>query len=216
MQHIVTKFVIKFLAFAYLIFAWKCLLFFFSKIKKSWRETARKIRLIERYEIDKSATPTANNENPIAFQRFWLLESLFSHPQTLPLKNARTMLPYAAITWIDCMQSIQVMAAYGSIVLAFLSGSVWGWENKLSNNQNLWNAIGFSLLAVGVALLSISYLSISLIFLAVSLQLFFIFEKKNSKHFHANIKYANARNLITNLVTICCITSLAFIFNPYT
>lgn len=126
----------------------------------------------------------------------------------------------ALIPWVlsptIALQSIQVMAAYGSIVLAFLSGSVWGWENKLSNNQNLWNAIGFSLLAVGVALLSISYLSISLIFLAVSLQLFFIFEKKNSKHFHANIKYANARNLITNLVTICCITSLAFIFNPYT
>ena len=32
----------------------------------------------------------------------------------------------------------------------------------------------------------------------------------------SNIKYANARNLITNLVTICCVTSLAFLYNPYT
>ena len=50
----------------------------------------------------------------------------------------------------------------------------------------------------------------------LSLQVFLNFEKKNSSFFQANIKYANARTLITNLVTICCITSLAFLYNPYT
>jgi hypothetical protein len=48
------------------------------------------------------------------------------------------------------------------------------------------------------------------------LQFFLNFEKKNSAYFQANIKYANARMLITNLVTICCVTSLAFLYNPYT
>jgi hypothetical protein len=52
--------------------------------------------------------------------------------------------------------------------------------------------------------------------LILSLQAFLRFEKKNSTYFQSNIKYANARNLITNLVTICCITSLAFLYNPYT
>ena len=126
----------------------------------------------------------------------------------------------ALIPWIlsptPALQSIQAMAVYGSIVLAFLGGSVWGWESKPPKNKNLWNAIGFSLLALGVAVLSVSHLSMSLIFLAASLQLFLKYEKENSEYFQVNIKYANARNLITNLVTICCITSLAFIFNPYT
>ena len=126
----------------------------------------------------------------------------------------------ALIPWIlsptPALQSIQAMTVYGSIVLAFLGGSVWGWESKPPENKNLWNAIGFSLLALGVALLSVSHLSMSLIFLAASLQLFLKYEKENSEYFQVNIKYANARNLITNLVTICCITSLAFIFNPYT
>jgi len=54
-----------------------------------------------------------------------------------------------------------------------------------------------------------------LIVLIFSLHAFLAFEKKYSTYFQANIKYANARNLITNLVTICCITSLAYLYNPY-
>ena len=48
------------------------------------------------------------------------------------------------------------------------------------------------------------------------LQLFLYFESTQSEYYKNNNKYADARNLITNLVTICCITLLAFIFNPYT
>jgi hypothetical protein len=71
-------------------------------------------------------------------------------------------------------------------------------------------------LGLGAALVSFINLSLSLILLTLSLQVFLNFEKKNSSYFQANIKYANARTLITNLVTICCITSLAFLYNPYT
>ena len=126
----------------------------------------------------------------------------------------------ALIPWIFnptlAVHSIQVLAMYGAIIVAFLGGMIWGWEGTQASSVNLWCAIGFSLLGFAVALLSLINLSASLILLILSLQAFLSFEKKNNSYFQSNIKYANARNLITNLVTICCITSLAFLYNPYT
>ena len=105
---------------------------------------------------------------------------------------------------------------YGGIVVAFLGGMIWGWDDSQASSANFWCAIGFSLLGFGVALASFVNLPVSLILLIFSLQIFLSFEKKNSLYFQTNIKYANARTLITNLVTICCITCLAFLYNPYT
>jgi len=126
----------------------------------------------------------------------------------------------ALIPWIFnltmAMHSIQVLAIYGGIVVAFLGGMIWGWDDSQASSANFWCAIGFSLLGFGVALASFVNLPASLILLIFSLQIFLSFEKKNSLYFQTNIKYANARTLITNLVTICCITSLAFLYNPYT
>ncbi len=126
----------------------------------------------------------------------------------------------ALIPWIFnptmAMHSIQVLAIYGGVVIAFLGGMIWGWDDSQASSANFWCAIGFSLLGFGVALASFVNLPASLILLIFSLQIFLSFEKKNSLYFQTNIKYANARTLITNLVTICCITSLAFLYNPYT
>ena len=126
----------------------------------------------------------------------------------------------ALIPWIFnltiALYSIQALALYGGVVIAFLGGMIWGWEGSSVFKKNLWLAIGFSLMGLSVSLVSFIDLSASLILLIFSLQAFLHFEKRNSTYFKSNIKYANARNLITNLVTICCITSLAFLFNPYT
>ena len=126
----------------------------------------------------------------------------------------------ALIPWIFnptlAVHSIQVLAMYGAIIVSFLGGMIRGWEGTQASSVNLWCAIGFSLLGFAVALVSFVNLSASLILLILSLQAFLSFEKKNNSYFQSNIKYANARNLITNLVTICCITSLAFLYNPYT
>ena len=111
--------------------------------------------------------------------------------------------------------AIQILVIYGSIIVAFLGGSIWGWDEHLSNSVNLLYAIGFSLLGLGVAVISFVNLSISLVLLIVSLQAFLAVEKRRSQYFQANIKYAKARELITTLVTICCSTSLVFIHNPY-
>ena len=126
----------------------------------------------------------------------------------------------ALIPWIVnltvALYSIQALALYGGVVVAFLGGMILGWEGASDSSTNLWLAIGFSLMGLGVSLVTFINLSASLFLLIISLQYFLYFEKRQSKYFQANIKYANARNLITNLVTICCITSLAFLYNPYT
>ncbi|MBD62704.1 MAG: hypothetical protein CMD68_01325 [Gammaproteobacteria bacterium] len=122
--------------------------------------------------------------------------------------------------------SIQTLGIYGGIIIAFLGGMIWGWGPESFSSKNLWHAIGFSILGLVVSLTSAaasfdfifsptSYLTVSLILLTISFQLFLYFEKKNSNFFQENKKYSNARTLITNLVTICCITSLAWLYNPY-
>ena len=113
------------------------------------------------------------------------------------------------------MISIQALAIYGGIVIAFLGGFIWGWDDKKNNRLNLWYAIGFSLMGLSIAILASLFLFISLLLLIISLQTFLYFESTQSNYYRDNAKYSAARNLITNLVIICCITSLAFLFNPY-
>ena len=113
-------------------------------------------------------------------------------------------------------QSIQILVIYGGIIVAFLGGMIWGWDEVNTSSKKLWIAIGFSILGLVISLIALINLTLSLILLIISLQAFLSFEKKYSVFFKANNKYAAARGLITNLVTICCITSLAFLYNPYT
>ena len=126
----------------------------------------------------------------------------------------------ALVPWIVDMDlaliSIQVLAIFGGVVVAFLGGLIWGWDDQLITTYKLWYAIGFSILGFGVILLSYSSLPSSLILLIIALQAYLSFELSNSDYYQNIIKYSQARKLTTNLVTICCITSLAFIYNPYT
>ena len=94
MQHIVTKFVIKVLAFAYLIFAGKYELFFFSKFKKTCRDRVNKIRLSDKFIKETNAAPKPKRENPIATQRYADEEDSSSQPQIMPPKKAVTIPPY--------------------------------------------------------------------------------------------------------------------------
>tara|TARA_Y100001936_G_scaffold117470_1_gene114951 strand:- start:4531 stop:4968 length:438 start_codon:yes stop_codon:yes gene_type:complete len=127
---------------------------------------------------------------------------------------------FAVIPWIFnpvlAIKSIQALAIYGGIIVAFLGGIIWGWKVENASSKNLWIAIGFSILGLSVALITFLSLTASLVLLIISLHAYLRFEKINSEYFQLNTKYANARNLITNLVTICCITSIAFLNNPYT
>ena len=111
----------------------------------------------------------------------------------------------ALIPWVVDLnlgdQSIQILAIYGGIIVAFLGGMIWGWDEANTSSKNLWIAIGFSILGLIISLTSLINLTISLILLIISLQAFLSFEKKHSPFFKVNMKYAAARGLITNLVT---------------
>ena len=96
MQHIVTKFVIKFLAFAYLIFNLKYVLFLFSNCKKACREKINNIRLADKLIKVIKDTLRPIRENPIASQRFFCETEDPSQPQIMPPKNATTTPPYKA------------------------------------------------------------------------------------------------------------------------
>ena len=126
----------------------------------------------------------------------------------------------ALIPWILDIEhgliSIKAFGIYGGIVIAFLGGFIWGWDDQTNSSFNLWYAIGFSLMGLSTALLAHTCIALCLILIIFSLQLFLYFESTQSEYYKNNNKYADARNLITHLVTICCITLLAFIFNPYT
>ena len=115
--------------------------------------------------------------------------------------------------WIDVHQSIWYLwRDCDCIFRRFYLGG----DDQTNSSFNLWYAIGFSLMGLSTALLAHTYIALCLILIIFSLQLFLYFESTQSEYYKNNNKYADARNLITNLVTICCITLLAFIFNPYT
>mgnify|MGYP001487849213 FL=1 len=51
---------------------------------------------------------------------------------------------FALIPWVFnpvlAIKSIQALAIYGGIVVAFLGGMVWGWEGASASSKNLWIA----------------------------------------------------------------------------
>ena len=96
MQHIVTKFVIKPLAAAYLLFALKKALCFFSKLRNACKEIISKIRLVVKLinAIKEIARPKM--ENPIAIHKFFEEVFASSQPQIIPPKKATIIPPYIA------------------------------------------------------------------------------------------------------------------------
>ena len=96
MQHIVTKFVIKPLAAAYLVFSLKKGLYFFSKLRNACKEIINKIRLMVKLINEVKEIISPKIENPIAIHKFF--EEVFapSQPQIIPPKKATIIPPYIA------------------------------------------------------------------------------------------------------------------------
>jgi hypothetical protein len=82
----------------------------------------------------------------------------------------------ALIPWIldieHGLMSIKAFGIYGGIVIAFLGGFIWGWDDQTNSSFNLWYAIGFSLMGLSTALLAHTNIAVSLISIFFSLQLF--------------------------------------------
>ena len=77
----------------------------------------------------------------------------------------------ALIPWIVDIEfaliSIKAFAVYGGIVIAFLGGFIWGWDDQNNLPLNLWFAIAFSLMGLATALLAHTYILLSLILMII-------------------------------------------------
>ena len=64
----------------------------------------------------------------------------------------------ALIPWIlnieHGLMSIKAFGIYGGIVIAFLGGFIWGWDDQTNSSFNLWYAIVFSLMGLSTAILA--------------------------------------------------------------
>ena len=107
--------------------------------------------------------------------------------------------------------------AYGSIIITFLGGFAWGWRDNQKNQKlNLSIGIGFSLLGCSILLLTyFKMILVSLSLSIISFYCFYIFEKSTEDFEKKDIDYQKFRKLLTLLVCISFLISIAYWINPY-
>ena len=107
--------------------------------------------------------------------------------------------------------------AYGSIILAFLGGIPWGWrDDQPEQKKNLSIGIFYSL--ISCAMLILVYLDLVLIALlasVISFQSFYYFEKSTHDFKHKHEDYKKFRKMLSLLVAISFLISIAYWINPY-
>ena len=112
--------------------------------------------------------------------------------------------------------SIIALVLYSAIILSFLGGIPWGWsDNNFSQTINLIVGISFSLL--GCLILAIAFINLmaALFFCLVGFNGFYYFESKRDILFDQKIEYKELRKMLTVLVSICFLVTIAYIVNPY-
>ena len=112
--------------------------------------------------------------------------------------------------------SILALALYSAIILSFLGGIPWGWsDNNFSQAINLIVGISFSLL--GCLILAIAFINLmaALFLCLVGFNGFYYFESKRDILFDQKIEYKELRKMLTVLVSICFLVTIAYIVNPY-
>ena len=114
-------------------------------------------------------------------------------------------------------KAIIFQIAYGSIILAFLGGIPWGWrDDQPEQKKNLSIGILYSL--ISCAMLILVYLDLILIALLVSVisfQSFYYFEKSTHDFKHKHEDYKKFRRMLSLLVAISFLISIAYWINPY-
>ena len=126
----------------------------------------------------------------------------------------------AIIPWIfgeeiaEC--SIFILCAYSAIVLSFLGGISWGWDDKnYSQDLNIIYGITFSLFGCLILLSAFFEPVISLSIAFIGFNAFYYFESRRDMLFDHKIKYKQLRKNLTVLVSICFLITIAYIVNPY-
>ena len=112
--------------------------------------------------------------------------------------------------------SILALSLYSAIILSFLGGIPWGWnDNNLSQTLNLIYGIFFSLL--GCLILGITFINLmaALFLCLIGFNGFYFFESKRDVLFDQKVEYKELRKKLTVLVSICFLVTIAYIVNPY-
>ena len=112
--------------------------------------------------------------------------------------------------------SILALSLYSAIILSFLGGIPWGWnDNNFSQTLNLIYGIFFSLL--GCLILAITFINLmaALFLCLIGFNGFYYFESKRDVLFDQKVEYKELRKKLTVLVSICFLVTIAYIVNPY-
>ena len=107
--------------------------------------------------------------------------------------------------------------AYGSIILTFLGGISWGWrDDQPEQKKNLSIGILYSL--IGCLMLILIYFNLilfALLISVISFQSFYYFEKSTYDFKYKHEDYQKFRKLLSLLVAISFLISMAYWINPY-
>ena len=128
---------------------------------------------------------------------------------------------FSLIPWIiggDISKTLIVFQlGYGAIIITFLGGFAWGWNDNQKNQPiNLSIGICFSLL--GCIILLMAYFNLiltGLIFSIVCFYFFYIFEKSTENFKDKDEDYKKFRKTLTLLVCISFLISSGYWINPY-
>ena len=127
---------------------------------------------------------------------------------------------FSVIPWIIggdlANYSILALSLDSAIILSFLGGIPWGWnDNNFSQTLNLIYGIFFSLL--GCLILAITFINLmaALFLCLIGLNGFYYFESKRDILFDQKVEYKELRKKLTVLVSICFLVTIAYIVNPY-
>ena len=103
--------------------------------------------------------------------------------------------------------------AYLAIVISFIAGSLW-WRGNLTKDIHL-EAIVISMLAfLGILIFEFSQ-GIAIILQIILINFLLRFELKVINEDENIMSYIETRKLATYIITILCVTQIAYLFNPY-
>lgn len=98
--------------------------------------------------------------------------------------------------------SLKILSIYGGIILSFLAGMTWGWQQKDISKLDLQIGIIFSLTGFLIILLTEHFLIYAMIINFLSFPLFYLFEKRRNLFFRDE-NYEKLRLYLTGGVSGC-------------
>tara|TARA_B100001063_G_C16351360_1_gene351527 strand:- start:24 stop:452 length:429 start_codon:yes stop_codon:yes gene_type:complete len=118
-------------------------------------------------------------------------------------------LPFALFTILPmifgdslAIWSLKILSIYGGVILSFLAGMTWGWQQENLKKLDLQIGILFSLLGFFIVLLTENFLLYAMILNSIAFPLFYSFEKRRNIFFREE-DYKKLRLFLTGGVSGC-------------